>query len=81
MLLDYYAQDLWPVALDPSLPGAVEIVIATKSNTLDARDRERLASPPPHLHVHHIDAGHWLHIETPANVVQLLVQGLPTSLS
>jgi len=81
MLLDYYAQDLWPVALDPSLPGAVEIVIATKSNTLDARDRERLASPPPHLHVHHIDAGHWLHIEAPANVVQLLVQGLPTSLS
>lgn len=81
MLQDYYAEDLWPVALDPLLPGTVEIVIADTSNTLDAADRERLATPPAHLHVHHIDAGHWLHIEAPANVVQLLVQGLPTSLS
>jgi pimeloyl-ACP methyl ester carboxylesterase len=80
MLLDYYAQDLWATALDPTLPGSLEIVIAQKSTTLDATDRARLATPPPHLHVHGIDAGHWLHIEAPANVVELLVQGLPTSL-
>lgn len=80
MLLDYYKQDLWNVALDPALPGTLEVVIAEKSSTLDAVDRDRLASAPPHVHAHRIDAGHWLHIEAPANVVELLVSKLPTSL-
>ncbi len=81
MLADYYAQDLWSVALDPARPGTLEVVIAEKSPTLDAADRERLEQPPPHLNVHRIDAGHWLHIEAAANVVELVVRGLPTSLS
>jgi pimeloyl-ACP methyl ester carboxylesterase len=80
MLRDYYAQDLWPVALDPALPGTLEVVIAEKSDTLSAADRTRLVAAPPHVHVHRIDAGHWLHIEAPANVVELLVSRLPTSL-
>lgn len=80
MLLDYYARDLWSVALDPALPGTLELVIAERSNTVDEADRARLGSVPPHLHVHGIGAGHWLHIEAPANVVELLVRGLPTSL-
>jgi pimeloyl-ACP methyl ester carboxylesterase len=81
MLADYYAQDLWPVALDPALPGTLEVVIAERSPAFDASDRERLATPPPHLRVHRLDAGHWLHIEAPANVVELVVRSLPTSLS
>jgi pimeloyl-ACP methyl ester carboxylesterase len=80
MLHDYYAQDLWSVAEDPALPGSVEVVIADRSNTLDADDRRRLQVAPPHVHVHTIDAGHWLHIEAAANVVELLVSSLPTSL-
>jgi pimeloyl-ACP methyl ester carboxylesterase len=81
MLHDYYAQDLWRLALDPALPGRVEMVIADRSPTLDASDRARLeVADLPHLHVHHIDAGHWLHIESPANVVELLGRELPTSL-
>jgi pimeloyl-ACP methyl ester carboxylesterase len=80
MLHDYYAQDLWPVALDPSLPGTLEVVIAERSTTLDDDDRRRLGAAPPHVHVHRIDAGHWLHIEAAANVVELLVSTLPTSL-
>jgi pimeloyl-ACP methyl ester carboxylesterase len=80
MLHDYYTQDLWAVAEDASLPGTVEVVIATQSSTLDAADRRRLATPPSHVHVHTIDAGHWLHIEAGANVVELLVSSLPTAL-
>lgn len=80
MLHDYYVQDLWSVAEDASLPGTVEVVIAEKSTTLDAADRQRLATAPSHIHVHTIDAGHWLHIEAPANVVELLVSRLPTAL-
>ena len=81
MLHDYYTQDLWSVAFDPALPGTLEVVVAERSPTLDAEDRARLAQVPPHVHVHSIAAGHWLHIEAPANVVEMLVRGLPTSLS
>jgi esterase len=80
MLHDYYVQDLWPIAEDSTLSGSLEIVIAERSNTLDADDRQRLSTAPSHIHVHRIDAGHWLHIEAPANVVELLVSSLPTSL-
>jgi pimeloyl-ACP methyl ester carboxylesterase len=78
MLRDYYAQDLWPIALDPALPGELHVVIAERSNTLSEADRARLATAPPHVHTHRIDSGHWLHIEAPANVVDLLSSSLPT---
>lgn len=81
MLADYCARDLWNIALDPSLPGTVEIVIADRSTTLSAADRERLEASPAHVHAHHIDAGHWLHIDAPANVVQVFAAHLPTSLT
>jgi len=81
MLHDYYAQDLWEVAFDPALPGELRFVIAEQSSTLSDDDRARLATAPPHVHVHRVDAGHWLHIEAPANVVELLAQHLPTALS
>jgi esterase len=81
MLADYFARDLWSVAFDESLPGTLELVIAERSTTLDVGDRDRVAAPPAHVHVHRIDAGHWLHVEAPANVVELLVSSLPTALS
>lgn len=81
MLADYYERDLWDVAFDPALPGELHVVIAKQSSTLSEADRARLAAAPPHVHVHRIDAGHWLHIEAPANVVELLASGLPTPLS
>ena len=81
MLHDYYQQDLWSALLDPSLPGDVHVVIAERSSTLDDDDRRQLATAPPHVHVHRVDAGHWLHIEAPATVVELLTRGLPTPLS
>jgi esterase len=80
MLADYYAQDLWQVAFDPALPGELHVVIAERARTLSPEDRERLASAPPHVHTHRVDAGHWLHSESPANVVEVLASGLPTPL-
>jgi esterase len=80
MMRDYCARDLWPLVVDGSLAGSVEIVVAGQSSTVSAADRERLASAPSHVHVHHIDAGHWLHIDAPANVVELFAARLPTAL-
>ena len=81
MLHDYYKQDLWHLAFDPTLPGELSFVIAERSSALDDDDRARLATAPPHVHAHRVDAGHWLHIEAPASVVDLLTLGLPTPLS
>jgi esterase len=76
MLADYFARDLWAEALSPG-GGALEIVIADRSPALGAAERARLERAPPHVHVHHVDAGHWLHIEAPAAVVELFADHLP----
>lgn len=76
MLADYYARDLWEGVLRDG-PGDVELVIADRSRTISAADRARLATAPPHVHVHHIDAGHWLHIEAADAVIELFATRLP----
>ncbi|MDB4956652.1 MAG: alpha/beta hydrolase fold protein [Myxococcales bacterium] len=77
LLHDYFAQDLWSVVEDPTLPGDVEIVIADRSPAVSDADQRRLADMPPHVHVHHVDAGHWLHIDAPSEVVELFARRLP----
>jgi pimeloyl-ACP methyl ester carboxylesterase len=76
-LLDsYFETDLWDVAFDPALPGTLEMVIAERSGTLSPVDRARLAAAPPHVHVNFVGADHWLHIEAPGAVVELLASRL-----
>jgi pimeloyl-ACP methyl ester carboxylesterase len=75
MLADYHATDLWDVLEAPG--DAIEYVIAERSSTVTTADRGRLAAAPPHVHVHHVPAGHWLHIDAPALVVDLFASCLP----
>jgi pimeloyl-ACP methyl ester carboxylesterase len=75
MLADYAATDLWDVLEAPG--GDVEVVVAERSTALSAADRGRLAAAPPHVHVHDVAAGHWLHIDAPALVVDLFAARLP----
>lgn len=75
LLADYYALDLWPSVDDPG-PGRVELVIADRSSVFTADDLRRLAHPPAHVRAHHIDAGHWLHIDAPGPVLDLFSQHL-----
>jgi esterase len=76
MLGHYYVTDLWDSLLDPA-GGEVHVVVAEKSSTLSATDRDRLRAAPPHLKMHPIDAGHWLHIDAADAVVALLSAELP----
>jgi esterase len=78
MLLDYYAVDLWPAVEDPALAGEVRAVVALRSTALMPDDRARLAAPPAgaRVQVHEIDAGHWLHLDAPAAVVDVIATGL-----
>ena len=75
MLVDYFARDLWQVALDPELPGTLEVVVGDRSDAVDAADRARLVGPTVHLH--HVEAGHWLHLDAPTEVVAHLAHRLP----
>jgi pimeloyl-ACP methyl ester carboxylesterase len=74
MIGDYNATDLWDVLEAPG--GDVEVVVADGSSVLGSADLGRLAAAPEHVHVHHIPAGHWLHIDAPAAVVELFAQRL-----
>lgn len=76
MLASYSAIDLWPTLLDPA-HGRVDIVVAERAPVFTPEDRERLTQVPAHVHAHSIDAGHWLHIDAPAAVVELLATQLP----
>jgi pimeloyl-ACP methyl ester carboxylesterase len=76
LLADYHARDLWSAALSAELPGEVHLVIAERSGALSQGDRARLDAAGPPVHVHRVDAGHWLHLEAGAAVVKLLVSQL-----
>lgn len=76
LLTSYYASDLWTTAADRAR-GRLEIVIAEKSPVWSADDRERVRGLGGHVHVHEVEAGHWLHIEAPGPVVDLFVTELP----
>lgn len=74
LLVDYYALDLWSSVIEPR--GDLELVVASRDSSVSAADRARLVTTPPHVHVHEIDAGHWLHIEAAAAVVELFATAL-----
>lgn len=78
MLADYFARDLWAEAFAPD-GGALELIIAERSSTLDEADRARLDRAPPHVRAHRVDARHWLHIEAPAAVIDLFAAHLPSA--
>ncbi len=79
LLLDYYAVDLWPALTGADAPGDAHLVVAARSSTVSEADRARLAALPAdaRVHVHDVDAGHWLHIDAPAAMVDLLATRLP----
>lgn len=74
LLVDYYARDLWDLLLAPG--GDVEVLVAERASALRHEDQARLATAPSHVHVHQISAGHWLHIDAPAAVVDLFATRL-----
>ena len=75
LLDDYYRHDLWPSLADRAR-GEVHVVIADRSRALGEADRERLrAIAGAHAHVVP-EAGHWLHIDAPAAVVELFATHL-----
>jgi len=76
MIQDYFEQDLWTILEDPSLDFDVHFVRATQSDRWDQKSIERLDQTPERSTIHHLDAGHWVHVDNPEGLSQILSQNL-----
>jgi esterase len=78
LLDDYFARDLWPVLEDPARTTKVHLVAGGLSPVLDIAERaraERLAVGAPDRTFFHVvpDAGHWVHVDAPVELLELIV--------
>lgn len=82
LLADFYRWDAWPELAREDAPGALHFVLADRSEAVSAADRDRLrelaVARPEGIGIHHLDAGHWLHVEALAPTVELLAGALAT---
>ncbi|NOY91658.1 MAG: alpha/beta hydrolase [Deltaproteobacteria bacterium] len=78
LLDDYFAQDLWP-AVEGSEVGALHLVVGGRSNVFDIDDRARaraIAARRPNVHTHILpDAGHFVHVDAPDDLLRLMRVG------
>lgn len=79
MLVDHFDADLWPVVEQPPAGVEVHFVAATDSDALDDGDDERVqaATASGRTHLHRVEGGHWINVDNPEAVVDLLVSHLP----
>lgn len=84
LLQDFYREDLWSV-VDPSVPGReVFFVRATRGSILDddaAARIGRLEADGECVRLIELPGGHWLNMENPDAVLELLARYLPTDSS
>lgn len=80
LLRDFFARDLWEVVESPPEGLDVHFVRATASHVLSdtAQDRIRAAGARHgRAHLHDVEGGHWLHVDNPRAVLELLSTHLP----
>lgn len=80
MLRDYYATDVWPIIERPPGETEIHVIRARRSSALDRATLDRLnaaAEATGRVTLHEVDAGHWLNVEDPDAVLDLLDAHLP----
>ena len=76
LLADYFRHDLWHALA--SGPGTVHFVVAGRSSALGPDERRRLAERAPSVATTVIpDAGHWVHMDAPAQLLTTVAEQLP----
>lgn len=79
LLRDFYAADLWDVVERDTNGLRLEFVKADDSDVLSASACRRIADAAAsnwRIHLHHVPGGHWINIDSPAEVVDLLADRL-----
>jgi pimeloyl-ACP methyl ester carboxylesterase len=80
LLDDYLSVDLWPVLERAAGARDFHVVVAGRSDAFDDADRARLAAlaaREPRVHAHLVEgAGHWVHVDAPDALFELLAGAL-----
>jgi esterase len=79
MLRDYHATDVWKILEEPNGEVDLHVVRATGSTAIDEATLARLEAASrssEHVHLHEIGGGHWVNVENPRGVQELLDQHL-----
>lgn len=75
LMRDYFVRDLWPFLERPRQTPAIELVVAERSERWTAAMRQRAQSLPASSGVRYhslADAGHWLHVDNPDALLELI---------
>lgn len=77
LLTDYFAQDLWSLLENPRQGSTYHLVLGGRSSAFRAEDRERARAlsqaHPSQVFLHVIEhAGHWVHVDAPNELFQLM---------
>ncbi|WP_420447659.1 alpha/beta fold hydrolase [Candidatus Palauibacter sp.] len=74
LLADYFRRDLWDVIETPVPASEVHVVRAARSDILSADDIRRLraAGVNGRVHLHELAGGHWLHVDNPDGLLDLV---------
>ena len=80
LMLDYFRVDLWPVLESGASDSDFRVVVAERSDRWAPENRarlEQLSQTTPSAHLHIVpNAGHWLHVDNPAFLLELMGQNL-----
>jgi esterase len=79
LLLDFFRTDTWPVVESPPDGLEVHVVKARESSLLDDRACRRIEAAGSHTgtaHLHVLDGGHWLNVDNPEGLIELLASTL-----
>ena len=76
LITDYFALDLWDVLETPTSDLEIHVVRALHSErwTPDVLQRFDDLSLSSDVTLHDLDAGHWVHVDNPAGLIQIMVE-------
>ena len=79
LMRDYFRVDLWPVLEHPTSDSDLRVVVAERSDRWAPENRARIQRVADHSAVSlHVvpDAGHWLHVDNPGFLLELMGRDL-----
>ncbi|MFQ5888687.1 MAG: alpha/beta fold hydrolase [Gemmatimonadota bacterium] len=80
LLADFFRSDVWSIVLDPPGEVSIHVVKAEASDVLTEEACARIEDGSKRtrtLHLHRVPGGHWVNLENPGDLLELLRRWLP----